>query len=121
VLPFQTYAQSIDSYLSKEYSRCIDASGGNTANMLDCNEAELKRWDQRLNAVYKKVMTALEKERAAALKDAQKKWISFRNSSVTFYNDPNGGTMSRLSASSVFLRMTVERTLELEDILRSES
>lgn len=45
-----------DVGLSKQFSSCMDKSGGVTADMLDCIGSETKRQDTRLNKTYKEVM-----------------------------------------------------------------
>lgn len=41
---------------SPDYDKCMDKSGGVTAEMLDCASAELSLQDKKLNAAYQTLM-----------------------------------------------------------------
>ena len=56
-------AAADDVGLSKQFSACMDKSGGVTVDMLDCIGAETKRQDARLNKAYKEVMHQLSPAR----------------------------------------------------------
>jgi uncharacterized protein YecT (DUF1311 family) len=101
--------------LSREYSACMDKSGGVTANMLDCIGAETKRQDARLNKVYKAVMAQLDEGGKKRLVEAQRAWIKFRDADVSLYEDSTGGgTASTLTGADRYLMMTAQRASELE-------
>ena len=100
--------------LSKEYSACIENSGGVTVNMLDCIAAETKRQDAQLNKAYKEVMGELSPERKKQLRTAQRLWIKYRDANCNFYADPDGGTYAQVSANECFLNETASRAKELE-------
>lgn len=100
--------------LSQTYYDCMEKSGGVTQNMLNCIHAETERQDDRLNAVYKKLMANLRKAQQERLKKAQRFWIQYRDANVEFYGDPEGGTLARVTAASTFLQMTADRADELE-------
>jgi uncharacterized protein YecT (DUF1311 family) len=100
--------------LSKEYSACIENSGGVTVNMLDCIGAETKRQDAHLNKAYKEVMAQLSPERKKQLRTAQRLWIKYRDANCNFYADPDGGTYAQVSANECFLNATAARAKELE-------
>lgn len=100
--------------LSQTYYDCMEKSGGVTQNMLNCIHAETERQDDRLNAVYKKLMANLKKAQQERLKKAQRLWIQYRDANVEFYGDPEGGTLARVTAASTFLQMTADRADELE-------
>jgi uncharacterized protein YecT (DUF1311 family) len=82
--------------------------------MMECNTAETARWDKRLNASYKSLLATLNPERQKALIAAEVAWLKFRDSNCAFVFDPQGGQAARMAANSCVLRMTAERTLELE-------
>ncbi len=100
--------------LSQTYYDCMEKSGGVTLEMLNCIQAETERQDDRLNAVYKKLMAGLSKAQKQRLKKAQRLWIQYRDANVDFYGDPEGGTLARVNAALTFLRMTADRADELE-------
>jgi uncharacterized protein YecT (DUF1311 family) len=56
LIGFSQVANANETGLSKQFSACIDKSGGVTATMLDCIGSETKGQDVRLNKAYKKVM-----------------------------------------------------------------
>jgi uncharacterized protein YecT (DUF1311 family) len=113
---FSQIALANDIGLTKEYSTCMDNSGGVTSNMLDCIGVETKHQDARLNKAYKEIMTQLSESRKKELKDAQRAWIKYRDANCKFYNDPDGGTMATLNSSDCFMSATASRAKELENL-----
>jgi uncharacterized protein YecT (DUF1311 family) len=107
-----TYADDID--LTKEFSACMDQSGGVTAAMLSCMGAETKRQDARLNKAYNDVMAQLSPARKKQLQDAQRLWIKYRDANCHFYADPEGGTAASVNAASCVMTATAARSKELE-------
>ena len=117
VMAFCCLAQTAaadDNGLSKQFSTCMDKSGGVTVDMLDCIGAETKRQDVRLNKAYKEVMPQLSPARKKQLQDAQRAWIKYRDANCNFYADPDGGTMATVSSSYCFMSATASRAKELE-------
>jgi len=111
-VPFTTSAQQTGS--SKQFSVCMDKSGGITMNMIDCMTEENKLQDARLNKAYKSLIAELPPARKTQLLEAQRAWIKFRDANCDFYYDPDGGSMARVSASDCVMRTTTERARELE-------
>jgi uncharacterized protein YecT (DUF1311 family) len=107
-------ASADDAELTKQFSDCIDKSGGVTVNMLDCIGAETKLQDSRLNKAYKDVMAQLSPSRKKQLQDTQRIWIRYRDANCNFYADPEGGTMEIVSSNSCFMSATASRAKELE-------
>ena len=108
-----------DALYTKNYSTCVDKSGGVTLAMLDCIAAELKTQDARLNGAYKKLGTQLTPARKKQLQAAQRLWIQYRDANCAFYSDPDGGgTAAAVSASDCVLQTTATRAKELENILQ---
>lgn len=110
--PYAASAQ--DAGLSKQYAACMDKSGGTTMDMIECITGETQRQDARLNKAYKTVMAELAPARKKQLLEAQRAWIKFRDTNCSFYDDPDGGTMARVSANGCMLTTTAERARELE-------
>lgn len=102
--------------LSKQFSGCMERSGGITAGMIACIEAETQRHDVRLNNAYKAVMDELTPERKTLLQEVQRTWLKFRDTNCGFYADPDGGTLARVSASKCVMSTTAIRARELEDM-----
>ena len=107
-------ASANDVGLSKEFSACMDKSGGVTGDMLDCIGAETKRQDSRLNNAYKAAMPQLSPTRKKQLQDAQRAWIKYRDANCNFYADPDGGTMATVNSNDCFMSATASRAKELE-------
>jgi uncharacterized protein YecT (DUF1311 family) len=103
---------------SGDYAACLDKSGGVTLAMKDCIREELERQDLRLNGAYKNLMDSLPENRKAQLRDAQRKWIAFRDANCGFYYDPQGGSAARLASDECVVTLTAERAHELETLKR---
>ena len=102
---------------SNAYDACMDTAGVTTANMRTCMNAEIDRWDMRLNAHYKAIRAKAEPGRWADVRRAQIAWLRYRKANCDYYNDPRGGTAALLAGDTCFLRMTARRTQELKAIL----
>lgn len=64
---------------SADYDRCMDGSGGVTANMRDCSEAEGRRLDVRLDGAYRSAMARLPAASARArLRALERRWVTTR-------------------------------------------
>ena len=94
------------------YSKCTDASGGVTVEMLNCIAAEMAVQDSRLNTAYSDVRSELFEERRKALLAAQRLWISYRDANCNFYATA-GGTLAQVVSNDCFLQETTERAVEL--------
>ncbi len=108
-----TFAENND--LTKQFAACMDKSGGVTAEILDCIGSEVKYQDARLNKAYKELMPTLSAARQKELQEVQRLWIKYRDANSSFYADPDGGSMTRISSNDNFLSMTAARAKELED------
>jgi len=105
-----------DSNMTKEYSNCMDKSGGVTAAMLECSSDEKARQDALLNQNYKTLMAKLSAKRKKTLLEAQRAWIKFRDTNCSFYFDPQGGTAAVLAGNACFLQATADRATELKNL-----
>lgn len=114
ILPPALYAG--DNDLSRQYSNCMDRSGGVTVNMLDCIAAETDRQDTRLNNAYKQTMASLNANRKKQLQEVQRLWIRYRDANCDFYADPNGGTIATVNSNSCYMEATAARATELENL-----
>jgi uncharacterized protein YecT (DUF1311 family) len=103
-----------DREMSREYTACFDKSNGVTAEMINCILAETTRQDARLNESYKKLMSNLPQSRKQALLEAQRAWIQFRDANCRFYDDPQGGSIARVTANECILNATMDRAKELQ-------
>lgn len=103
---------------SPGYTACMDKAGGVTRDMMDCIQAEVQQQDARLNAAYKGLMEQVGEQRKGPLRDAQRAWLRYRDANCAFYDDPDGGTLARVSGNACAMRMTAERADELEKLAR---
>ena len=105
----------VEARYTPAYDKCLAAPAGqSTMGMIDCTGAELQIQDARLNAAYRKTMASLNARQKTKLQAAQRAWVSFRDPECASYEDEDWGTISRINASACVLRMTVQRTMDLE-------
>ncbi|MDH2918648.1 MAG: lysozyme inhibitor LprI family protein [Sideroxydans sp.] len=114
---FMQVAAADDAALSKQFSACMERSGGATADMLDCIAAEKKLQDARLNKAYKEVVAQLPPPRKKQLQDAQRAWLKYRDANCNFYADPEGGTMATVNSNDCVMSTTASRAKELEGFM----
>ena len=118
-LPFVTHAQAQQSQndgLSRQFTTCMDRSGGVTMDIIECISAEAQRQDDQLNQAYQALRADLSPERKKQLLEAQRAWIKFRDTNCDFYYDPDGGTLARVMANDCVMQMTAKRARELEGL-----
>ena len=95
--------------------RCLDTpEGQSTYGMIECEGAELKIQDARLNTAYRKAMAGLNARQKTKLQTAQRAWIVFRDAECASLEVEDWGTDSRIVAADCVLTMTVKRTIDLE-------
>ncbi|MGV8806076.1 MAG: lysozyme inhibitor LprI family protein [Polaromonas sp.] len=103
-----------DAGQSRQYAACMDKSGATTMGMIECMTEENRRQDARLNKAYKALMADLPPARQAQLQQVQRAWIKYRDANCGFYDDPDGGTLARVSANDCMMSATTRRAQELE-------
>jgi uncharacterized protein YecT (DUF1311 family) len=118
ILTYGPTAYSADAGLSKKYSSCMNKSVS-TQDMVECIDSEYKAQDARLNNAYKLLQKNLSADREKQLLEAQRLWIKYREANCSFYYDPNGGNMARLSANDCMMMSTAMRAKELENLARN--
>ncbi len=105
----------VEARYTPAYDKCLASPAGqSTMGMIDCTGAELQIQDARLNAAYRKTMASLNVRQKTKLQAAQRAWVPFRDAECASYEDEDWGTISRINASACVLRMTVQRTIDLE-------
>lgn len=113
---------------SAEALKCGDDADNQT--MIQCAYQDYQKADKELNDVYAKLMKSTKEsftpditagsgqDPAADLKDAQKKWIAFRDANCRFAGtEMLGGTGQPLIVNGCLARMTKERVKELKEAL----
>jgi uncharacterized protein YecT (DUF1311 family) len=99
---------------------CPDAPGANTMTIVACQIREQKIWDDDLNDWYGEALKRLsaEPDAAAALKDAQRAWIAFRDSKCDYWEKRyEGGTFASVAAGNCMRATTGQRAIEMRAIL----
>jgi uncharacterized protein YecT (DUF1311 family) len=96
---------------------CADAATQGAANA--CAARELAAVDARLNAAYNQVIGRLKAEPAAraALLDAQRAWLRFRDAECAFATVNGGGSVLPFLDARCQARLTGERLRQLRDYL----
>ncbi|HWK01364.1 MAG TPA: lysozyme inhibitor LprI family protein [Xanthobacteraceae bacterium] len=93
---------------------CVEKDGSNlgTAN---CYRMEEAIWDQLLNENYKSLMASIEdKQDQDKLKEMQRAWIAYRDTTCDFYWHKIHGSMAVPMGAACRLRETARRALLLK-------
>src|SRR4029079_2382989 len=64
-----------------------EEKAGNTAEMRQTYVDGLQMWDAELNRVYAELKQKLKPKSFAALQNAQRQWIAYRDAQVKFLNE----------------------------------
>lgn len=92
---------------------CIEKNGSNLGTA-DCYRIETVIWDEILNENYKGLLASLDdKEQEKKLKDMQRAWIAYRDTTCDFYWFKIRGSMSVPMTASCQLRETARRAFLL--------
>jgi uncharacterized protein YecT (DUF1311 family) len=107
---------SAQELTSKAYAACMEKAAGATFAMQDCIADEHARQDKRLNSAYRALLASIAEKRKAALRDAQRKWIAFRDANCAFQGNAEDGQAGRLAANECLVTLTAQRAKELESL-----
>lgn len=124
LFPFMAIAQYSEGEKHPIDVQFADCKNGNTAEMLECAHSEYEAWDKELNKYYKLLMGILGKEEKAKLKEAQRKWIAFRDAEIEFsatLNRNKEGTMWPVIHAANKIAIVRERTIALTDYYETET
>ena len=94
---------------------CMEAPEGQTTiGMAECTMRENKWWDNYLNFLYQDLKNMLSEEQFTALRDAQRKWIDYRDAKCGFeYEFWKDGTIRSTFYTSCVLDTTASRAIDL--------
>ena len=82
--------------------------------MNDCWGREYKAADATLNQVYRQLVSKLDDQEKAQLKEAESAWLKYRDANCEFVADQyKGGTMRPMAHAICLTDMTKNRTAEL--------
>jgi len=69
--------------IDSTYQACLDNASGNLA-MITCTDTAASAWDKILNANYKAASAALDDKNRKLLREAQRKWLHYRDADQAF-------------------------------------
>ncbi|MDF9619944.1 DUF1311 domain-containing protein [Pseudomonas entomophila] len=104
-----------DDY-SPTYIQCMDKASSTLA-MGACIQAETKLQDDRLNRVYKQLMTKLEPQQQKDLREVQRTWVKYRDGNCAFHGTLSNGSLYRIEGAMCLMDMSKDRAAELERVL----
>lgn len=85
---------------------------GSTVEIVACIDADMQRWDVRLNAAYQEAMRRVPSPQRESLRAAQRLWIQYRDANCRFYA-MGEGSIAQIEASECRRTMTRQRAEEL--------
>jgi uncharacterized protein YecT (DUF1311 family) len=112
----------IDAWMDAAMDQAVS-----TPEMVEVYTQAAKKWDERLNRVYQACQARLKTPQdQAALKEAQRKWLAYRDAerqliTAVCYFTPDGspaGTIAQVESNGQLVQLVRQRVLRLEDYLR---
>lgn len=94
---------------SEEERNCIDRSGGVTSEMLKCVTLSYQTADASLNKAWLELSPKLDSLQKKAFRDAQRDWISFRDTTCTAEAVLQTGSFASVALIDCKARLTSER------------
>jgi uncharacterized protein YecT (DUF1311 family) len=94
-----------------EYRQCSD---GPTVDILECLKARSEHWDKQLNVNFRNALQRAEGPQKAALRQAQRIWIQYRDANCQAYG-ARQGSLRVIEAAECIRSMTAERASELQN------
>lgn len=110
-----------DDCIGSASSPCLaEEANMTTVGQVMCVARETAIWDEYLNRDYAALRERLDAPVFAGLRDAQRKWIAFRDANCALpHAIYEGGSMARPIAAWCLLDMTGRRANELASLLGS--
>lgn len=93
---------------------------GSTAGMVDAITEAQAKWESKLNATYKSLKKKMSADEFAALQQAQRAWIAYRDLQIKSYEATYAkmdGTMWIPIHAGAVMHLTKQRAQELRNIL----
>ena len=84
----------------------------------DCFRLEQDIWGDLLNANFNRLRAELDDDQKAKLRDMQRAWIAYRDTTCAFYYDKIQGTMAQPMTAACLARETARRALLLDFFAR---
>jgi len=94
---------------------CSKSKAGQTGHgSAECFRIEQEIWDELLNENFRALREALDDEQKEKLRDMQRAWIAYRNTTCEFYYHKIQGTMATSMTAACLARETARRALLLK-------
>ena len=114
------YAENVD----EAERRCIFAlvadpctekpAGQTTLGTAECYRAEQEIWDALLNENFRSLRDGLDEGQKTKLRDMQRAWIAYRDTTCAFYHDKIQGTMANMMQAACVARESARRAMLLD-------
>lgn len=105
---------------SAQNSEYCDREKYDTVSLKQCGMKDLKMEKEKLDQVYKKLMSTLDSENKKLLKISQLAWVDFSKKDCVFQTRWETGTMGPLMSIGCETGVTEDRRKALEDRLTFE-
>ena len=103
---------------SDAFRICVTATGGVSADMLQCGSAEIARVDLRLNSAYAHLMKTLPEAEKKQLRVQQRAWLGHHLREVRrLARNPDNGSLAFIDSQRFELEDLGKRTVLLERML----
>jgi uncharacterized protein YecT (DUF1311 family) len=89
-------------------------TGQSSQGAAGCYRGEQEIWDEMLNENYRVLGESLDDEQKDKLRDMQRAWIAYRNTTCEFYYHKIRGSMSTEMTAACLARETARRALLLK-------
>jgi uncharacterized protein YecT (DUF1311 family) len=104
--------------IDKAANECLaKPEGQTTAGMVDCTHKAFVAYDKQLNEVYKKVLATVDAESAKQIRDAQRKWVAWREAQIKADDGPwraDRGTIVSIDIEAMNVDAVRARIKELQ-------
>jgi uncharacterized protein YecT (DUF1311 family) len=89
-----------------------------TMGMREAMNTAREKWDQEMNQIYIRLMSRLNKEQKASLRESQRAWLKFRDAEGKVISNiiaSKEGTMWQLTATNKGMELVRARALQLKE------
>lgn len=93
---------------------------GSTGGQVEAITEANQKWETKLNAIYKSLKQKMQPDEFAALQQAQRAWITYRDKQLLSYESTYGkmdGTMWVPMHAYAVMKLTKKRVQELQTLL----
>lgn len=111
--------ESEEHLIEKALNDCLEKDSS-THGMIGCFDKATKAWDEELNRIYGKLKPLLSEAEQAQLKDAEKKWLAYRDAELKVLGavyDKMDGTMYQPMRVNSAMNLTQDRAMQLKSYL----